>query len=1227
VKIVETITARFNTRKILKRTAILLVIFSITGFFVLPPIIKSVLLKRLSETLHREVTIQTVRFNPFMISLTIRGFGVKEPKSQQQFISLEELYLNFQTMSLIRRGIIIKEILLKNPYINVVRNEDLTFNFTDLLQMADKKPDDKTQKDTKAAPLRFSLNNIQVVGANIDFMDGPKHTRHTVKDATLTVPFVSNLPYHLDSYVQPAFSATINGHPVAFKGNTKPFIDSLETSIDLNIKDLDLPYYLAYSPVPLKFKLVSGSLDTLSSISYVQYKDRKPTLSLNGRTSFRQIKITDSADAPLVSFPRIDISISSSDLMAMNVHFAKIDVQSPEINVVLDKKGLPNLLALMPGQSVKPGGEEKNTVKGESPEEPAQEKKQQPAIEADAMLLAGGRITFADTTGDRNFKTSLENIQAKVSRFSTMKDKKGDAEVSFQTDTQEAFKLTSNFSVEPLAAEGSAEASRIALKKYLPYFEKFVNFTVEGGEINIQTKYLYQQTEKEPDIRVSDFAATLTSLRLRKTDDKKDFLSIPAASVKDLSADLTKREVIIGDISTQKGAIIAKRYRVGTLLFSTLVKISEQLEPAARPVQPQRKQTPPERPWALTVKSLLLDRYTITYDDEMPVDPVVITLEKVRVKGENLSNIRKTKGKLAVNLRIGEKGFADANGSVTIEPPSANMKLTLRDIPVLTLQSYFADRLRIIVTDGSISSKGTVSFTYAKDTGPGVKYQGEASLNHFASVDKIEAEDFLKWDSLHIDAMDISYAPLVATIGEAALSDFYARIIINADGSINLQDIVEKTETKVEGQAETETKKEPAETHEGGKDIKPAAAPPETAKKLVRIDKVTFQGGTVNFSDRYIKPNFSTNMLEIGGRVTGLSSEETKMADVELRGKLENYAPLEITGRINPLRDDLFIDLTISFKDMDLSPLTPYSGRYLGYAIEKGKLSLNLQYLIEKKKLDAQNKILLDQFTLGSQVDSPDATKLPVRLAIALLKNRRGEINLDVPVSGQIDDPKFSIGRIILKILINLLVKVATSPFALLGALFGGGEELSYVEFDPGVYQFNEQGIKKLDTLVKALYDRPSLKIDIEGHADMEKDREGLRQHLFDRKVKAQKLKELAKKGDETVAVDEIKIEPAEYPKYLKAAYKAEKFPKPRNVIGMAKDLPVPEMEKLMLTNIVVKEDDLRQLASQRALAVKDHILKSKQVEPERIFLIEPKTIQPEKKEKVKDSRVDFKLK
>jgi hypothetical protein len=441
------------------------------------------------------------------------------------------------------------------------------------------------------------------------------------------------------------------------------------------------------------------------------------------------------------------------------------------------------------------------------------------------------------------------------------------------------------------------------------------------------------------------------------------------------------------------------------------------------------------------------------------------------------------------------------------------------------------------------------------------------------------------------------------------------------------------------GQTEKETAEGNAQGAEGKEQAKvelkaAGGAKPEdqsragaAPSKMVTIEKVTLQGGTVNFSDRYIKPNFSATMLEIGGRVTGLSSEETKMADVELRGKLDNYAPLEIIGKVNPLRDDLFLDLAISFKDMDLSPLTPYSGRYLGYVIEKGKLALNLHYLIEKKKLDSQNKILLDQFTLGSHVDSPDATKLPVKLAIALLKNRRGEIDLDVPVSGQIDDPKFSIGRIIIKILLNLLVKAATAPFALLGALFGGGEELSYVEFDHGLSNLNEAGMKKVDTLIKALHDRPSLKLEIEGHADMDKDREGMKQVLFKRKVKAQKLKDTVQQGIAAVPVDEVKIEPAEYAKYLKLAYKDEKFPKPRNVVGMAKDLPAPEMEKLMLTYIEVKDDDLRMLASQRALAIKDLLLKSKLVEQERIFLVEPKTLQPEKKEKVRDSRVDFKLK
>ena len=348
---------------------------------------------------------------------------------------------------------------------------------------------------------------------------------------------------------------------------------------------------------------------------------------------------------------------------------------------------------------------------------------------------------------------------------------------------------------------------------------------------------------------------------------------------------------------------------------------------------------------------------------------------------------------------------------------------------------------------------------------------------------------------------------------------------------------------------------------------------------------------------------------------------------MELRGKYEHHTPLEITGKIHPLRKDLFVDLKVSFKDMDLSPISPYSGTYVGYTIQKGKLSFDLKYLIVKKKLDSENKIFIDQLTLGEKVESPQATKLPVGLAIALLKDRKGEINLDIPVTGNIDDPKFSLGRIIIQVLVNLITKAITAPFALLGSLFGGGEELSYLEFDYGLATVSEQNLKKIQTLTKALYERPSLKLDIEGHADSENDREGLKHLSLERKMKARKLNDMIRQGLPAVPVDKVRIDPMEYDRYLTQVYMAESFPKPRTAVGVIKTLPASEMEKLMLAYTVIKEDDLKLLASERAMTVKDLILKSGQVTPDRVFIIEPKTLAPEKKEKQKDSRVDFKLK
>jgi hypothetical protein len=457
---------------------------------------------------------------------------------------------------------------------------------------------------------------------------------------------------------------------------------------------------------------------------------------------------------------------------------------------------------------------------------------------------------------------------------------------------------------------------------------------------------------------------------------------------------------------------------------------------------------------------------------------------------------------------------------------------------------------------------------------------------------------------------------MAVNVGEVALTDFYSRLILSKEGRLNLQDIV-----RTSGGAG-----KPADTAMPVTAPKVAEAAPAAAKPAalpVKIGKITLQGGTVNFSDFFVKPNYTVNVTKVAGRVSGLSSAADTVADLELRGSYANSAPVQVVGKLNPLAAKSFLDIKAEVKGVDLVPFSPYSGKYAGYHIDKGKLSLSVAYKLENKQLTAENHLFIDQLTFGDKVESPDATQLPVNLAIALLKNNRGEIDLNLPISGSLDDPEFSIGGLVIKVIVNLFVKAVTSPFALLGSMFGGGEELSNIEFGPGRATFDDAAAKRLEALAKALNERDSLKLEITGRADPEADKEGIKRVAIERAVKAEKLKDQLKKGDEGTSVDTIEVAAAEYPVYLQRAYKEAKFPKPRNLIGMQKELPVEEMEKLMLTNLPATDDDVQQLALRRAENVQSWLIDEGKVPPERIFLVEPKT---EAGEKGKASRVDFSL-
>ncbi len=1187
-------------KKIIIGLGIFFLIFTIAGFFLLPPILKSILVKKLSENLHREVGIQQLKINPYSLSLTLKGLVIKDRASSETFVSFDELYLNLQSLSAVRMALILKEIRLKQPYIRIDRKEEASYNFSDLLEKKEPQTAEKPAKKPK--PLRFSLNNIRIENGSIDIWDGPKKTRHTIRELNIGVPFLSNIPSNIDIFVQPVLSVKINDTPYRFEGNTKPFADSLETTFDININDLNIPYYLGYAPMKMNFKIVSAYLDTKTKITFVQTKDQKSSLTLSGNVSLKKIAVDDQQNKPLLKLPLLDISIAPSEPISRIIHLSRVSIQSPQLEIRRDGKGDLNVASLLP---------EKNEAK-QSP----QEKEASPpfSLEIDEIQLLGGKVSFSDFSRSKPFKTILDPIGLKVDHFSNGKDKKSAYTLSLKTEAKEDVKIGGNFSMDPLGADGTLEIKSIPLNKYAPYYRDNVLFDIEDGRLDFSTQYRYAKAEKEPEIYLSGITLSVSALRLKREGENEEFLKIPEFSIKDTEMNLTKKELRIGRFSTQKGELLIKRSSNGDLNVLKLFPTSSVSEVPS--VENETKE--PDPPWLVLLKQLAVDNYAIQVEDQTLPEPADIAVENLTLKGEDISTVRDNKGRLSLSLLLNKKGMVSTSGMIGVDPISADLKMDLKGIEIGPLQSYFTDKIKITVTGGAISTTGNLVLGTAGKKDLKATYTGKASLTDFASVDKLNAEDVLKMGSLAFNDIHFDSNPFSMDIQGIALKNFYAHVLIHPGGKLNLQEILGSEEVKKQPSSENKAPAPEKKADEASKEKEPP--------KNIKIGTITLQEGRIDFSDKSINPEFSAKVSEIGGRVSGLSSEESSLGEIELRAKL-NDAPLEILGKINPLKRDLYVDLKVDFKDMDLSATTPYSGKYAGYTIQKGKLSFDLNYLIDKRNLDARNVIFLDQFTFGDRIESPDATKLPVKLAIALLKDRKGEIKLDIPVSGNLDDPKFSVWGIILKIIVNLIAKAATSPFALLGAIFGGGEELSYLEFDYGMATIAETNTKKIDTLVKALSDRPALKMDIEGHVDLERDGEGLKQLLFQRKLKAQKLKEMVKKGAPAVPVDAVKIEKAEYEKYLKMAYKEEKFPKPRNILGIAKELPPAEMEKLIFTHIEIKEGDLRSLASQRAASVKEVILKTGKVEPERIFILEPKSLSPEKNEKLKDSRVAFKLK
>lgn len=592
-----------------------------------------------------------------------------------------------------------------------------------------------------------------------------------------------------------------------------------------------------------------------------------------------------------------------------------------------------------------------------------------------------------------------------------------------------------------------------------------------------------------------------------------------------------------------------------------------------------------DKPWAPEIKSIQLTNATLRYEDlslakvtPMLIDSLNLSLENIDPQGINPLH-------LTLQGQVNQHGSIKASGSLAWSPLAADLSLDLNSMDIVSLQGWLGDQLTALLTSGDVSFNGNV-----KTGGNPLKIEvkGQGKLASFNLIDSEKAHDLLHWKKLDIGQLNFINDPLRIDIGSIHLSDFFARMTILPDGTLNLKQIIRQEPKAPDTVATTAT----------------ASTPPVSTKQgaPIHIDKIFLQNGSIKFNDRFIKPNYHANLTALTGQIGPLYSG--KSGKIDIRGKVSKTAPLQISGTIDPFSAELLLDIVAQVKDIDLPPLSPYSAKYIGYAIEKGKLSADVNYQVENGALAADNKIFLDQFTLGEKIDSEAGGSLPISLAIALLKNRRGEIDIHLPLKGSINDPDFNLGDIIFQALINLITKAITSPFSLLGSVMEGSEELSEIPYTPGFATIDESSVQRLQALADVLKDRPTLQLEISGHFDPETDHEGLKHAILQNTIKAYKLADDAKKGVAGGAIAQLTLTQEDYDKYLGIAYKKENFEKPKNGIGLAKSLPSAEMEQLMLAHITVNDNDLQVLAENRAIAARDWLIENGGISSDRIFVI-----------------------
>jgi uncharacterized protein involved in outer membrane biogenesis len=873
--------------------------------------------------------------------------------------------------------------------------------------------------------------------------------------------------------------------------------------------------------------------------------------------------LTEADGSAIAAFDFLHVDFQLSSLFNGAWTFREIRIDKPNVSVLVSADGSLNLAKLAP-----PSPEPQP-----KPAAPASV----PAIRIATLAVHDGRVGLEDGSRGRPFATTLTPIEFTLNDFRTAPNFKNEYRFEAATTAGERLEWSGQFSVQPLGSTGKFAVGALKAATIASYLQDALPFLLASGSLDLEGQYRATLADTMglavdlPTLKVHDVA-----IAPREGGDQTPWITLPETTLSGISFAIPEQKIAVERVDIDNPKLTVWREPDGQPNLLKLLPRSS-AAPASAPAA--------SAPFTISVGTIAVKNASIAAEDRMMRPAAKVTLAPVALTVTGYSSQPGNALKVDASVTVNGKGRVAAQGDLLMSPLTTTMNIDVADFDLTPLQPYIASVSGVQLLSGQVSAKTKIALNPVPAKGQSAtQITGEVTVANFATRDTALRQDFIKWQRLQFTGINFRQGPDSLSIDRILARRPYSRVVISAEQTLNI----------------AEALKSPGAGNAPASAAPPAAPAKAAAAMPIRIRQIAIEDGSMDFADFSIQPNFQAAIGGLAGTVTGLSSDPKSRATIKLAGSVDRYAPVDITGTVNLLSAAVYTDIAMNFRNMELTTFNPYSGKYAGYNISKGKLTTELKYKVENRKLDAQHHIVLDQLEFGQATNSKDAVPLPVRLAVALLKDRNGVIDLNLPVTGSLDDPQFRIGPIIWQAFINLLTKIVEAPFALIGSLFGGGEELAYVDFAPGSAMLTPAEQEKIGKLAKGLSERPELKLDIPLKTLSMADDAPLSEAAFNEALAA-----ILPQGAPPAAQQRMAALAQLYERQLgmKPAYPAPPMPLPPGFDPVPGNIAF--LEEVLRPKFAASEASRERLARARAEAVRDAVLNQEGVAPERVFLSE----------------------